>query len=295
MILRASWKTKILVLGGVFALAGCQPKTGELFPDYVDDTRHVNQVFRMHDVFIVSDVSGKEHVLHLPENVETLDWVEEAVREIVEAKGYEVSDNMVMSVGMSSDMDVLVDHDGSKKNPGWGSADELEREEMPAAVDLRGIDRVYLDDIEAVHGAIAGRRVMDMATAQSMGNPIMPEPDNWMIPRVDRLGLPEDSVLVVTQSHGVQVPFGKKFAQGFFSTLLTLGNGAGWDSDTTAHQVYILHPKTGEVLWADGYVETGGNRSRSAIRNGLNKLFDELPDKGEQVAPKGQETNPGGV
>jgi hypothetical protein len=43
--------------------------------------------------------------------------------------------------------------------------------------------------------------------------------------------------------------------------------------------VYILHSESGELLWVDYLNEIGGNRSESALKNGLEKLFSKLPDR----------------
>jgi hypothetical protein len=83
-------------------------------------------------------------------------------------------------------------------------------------------------------------------------------------PSVKDLNLPADCLLLATQTVGVEYPNWKKVVEGILSTVVTLGNRTGWESNNTLNVLTVISPD-GVVLWEDFIFTSFSNYKNQSV------------------------------
>jgi len=250
----------------VFLLfAGCTGKYTVLEDRYREGAVQTNTIILLQDATIFRDVSGKQHAIHLPKSRQMLEWSHEAVAAIVSEKGYNVSDRMVLSIGLSETpgTSLPVFEGVDRANPEWTSVDEMEIRLIPIELNAIGFDERSVEIVSDLHS-----RLMKLKHR--------PPSQGQIYPEVRELNLAPDCLLLVMETVGLQFPTWKKVVEAIFTAPLR-GYG-GWESDNTLHELVIIDAE-GIVLWTDSFFSPiGGHKSQPDLQNDLEKLFSHLPN-----------------
>jgi len=246
---------------------------------YESEAEQINEVVLVHDAAILSAIAPGNYLIHQERSIEALKWVNSSITAIVKKKGYTVSAKTVWSVGLTFEPEtsVLVFQGASDETPDSKNLTDVKRLNIPTYLNAVGFDDRSIVVISDLHWPLSWLRNEE-------------DLEEIVYPSVVSLELPVDSVLLVTQSIGVQVPLGPKVGQLFHFLLDQIGSTEylamrnallpprePWDSDTSVHLLAILNHR-GSLLWADVFEETGGNRRQESLENGLERLFSHLPD-----------------
>jgi len=272
----------VCLLAVVFS--ACTPRYSVFVDRYESEVEQINEVVLIHDATILSAISRHNHLIHQDRSIEALEWVNNSISQIVTEKGYEVSDRTVWSVGLTFEPEtsVLVYKGNSDEVPGSKNIADVNRMFIPIYLDSIGFDNESIAIISDLHWRLSWLK----------------NEEDWediVYRSVKSLELPADTVLLFTQSIGVQVPWGVKVGLFFYSMLDAMATQTGstkytasmnllfppkiepGDSDTSVHLFAILNHR-GKLLWADVFEEIGGNRGEKTLENGLEKLLSKLPD-----------------
>lgn len=247
--------------------AGCTEKYTVLEDRYREGAVQTDTIILLQDATIFRDVSGMQHAIHLPKSRQMLEWSHEAVARIVSEKGYNVSDRLVLSIGLSETpgASIPVFEGVERDNPEWTSVDEMEIRPVPIELNATGFDERSVEVVSDLHS-----RLMKLKN--------WPPSQGQFYSEVQELNLAPDCLLLVMVSVGVQFPTWKKVVEGFFSGIITFGRGANWESDNTLHKLGIIDAE-GVVLWADSFFSpVGGHKSQPDLQKDLEKLFSHLPN-----------------
>ena len=260
-------------------ISACTPRYSVFVDRYESEVEQINKVVLIHDATILSAISRHNHLIHQERSIEALKWVNNSITDIVKEKGYKVSDRTVWSVGLTFEPEtsVLIFQGTSDEVPDRKNIIDMKRVYIPTYLDSIGFNDESVSVISDLHRPLSWLK----------------DEEDWediVYRSVISLELPVDSVLLVTQSVGVQVPWGAKVGQFFYSMLGQIGSTEylamknallptrePYDSDTSVHLFAILNYR-GNLLWADVFEEIGGNRGEETLENGLEKLFSKLPD-----------------
>jgi hypothetical protein len=263
----------------VLTISGCNPRYSVFKDHYENDVEQTNNVILIHDATVLSAIARNNYLIHQQRSIDALNWVNSTIADIVERKGYRVSDRGIWSVGLTFEpgTSILVFQGTSDEVPDSKNTVDVKRDYIPTYVKAIGFDDKAASVITDLHWPLSW----------------LHDEKDWediVYSNVKSLDIPADSVLLVSQSIGVQVPWGAKVVQFFYSMINHLGSTEylaarnlffpqkePWDSDTSVHLIAVLNHQ-GKLLWADVYEEIGGNRSEETLRNGLEKLFSHLPD-----------------
>jgi hypothetical protein len=250
--------------GNACPVRPCAQKFAVLENPSGDEVARSGTVILVQDATVYSDISGQQHVVHLARSRQLLEWCHAVVARIVEDKGYVVSDRSVLSIGLSGEPGASVRvFDGiDVQNPDWASVDSMELRSTPVELTAAGFDEQSVAAISDLHRSLSPLR--DAAPTQGQHNP-----------GVKALNLAPGSILLVTQSVGVQFPTWKKWVEGI--VIFSFG-ALGWESDNTRHLMAIVEPG-GEVIWAGSLISSGGGHDDyPELQKDLEALFSDLPD-----------------
>lgn len=260
-------------------ISACTSRYSVFMKSYENEVEQTNKVVLIHDATILSAISRQNYLIHQERSIEALKWVNSSITGILTEKGYKVSDRTVWSVGLTFEPEtsVLIFQGASEEVPDRENIIDTKWVYIPTYLDSIGFNDESVSIISDLHWPLSWLK----------------DEEAWediVYRSVTSLELPADSVLLVTQSVGVQVPWGAKVGQFFYSMLNQIGSTEylamknallpprePYDSDTSAHLFAILNHR-GKVLWVDVFEEIGGNRSEETLKNGLVKLFSHLPD-----------------
>ena len=260
-------------------ICACTPRYSVFVDSYESEVEQINTVILIHDATILSAISRHNYLIHQERSIEALDWVNSSITDIVKAKGYKISDKTFRSVGLTFEpkTSVLLFQGESNDVPDAENTIDVKRVDIPTYLDSAGFDNESVSAISKLHWPLSWLKYEE-------------DWEDIVYRDIRKLSLPIDSVLLITQSVGVQVPWGAKVGQFFYSMLDQIGSTEylamknallpprePWDSDTSSHLFAVLNYQ-GDLLWADVFEEIGGNRSEEALENGLEKLFAHLPD-----------------
>ncbi|MFC1695726.1 hypothetical protein ACFL1C_06335 [Pseudomonadota bacterium] len=254
------------------SLSSCY-RAAKIYEEFVEQAPGVDTVILIHDVLILDDIQGKRHYIHIEENFQALEWINDVVKEIVESKGYDVSDRSVWSIGLTEKPGTpyLVFTESTGEKPGFFANTGLSNRQTPIEVRTAGFAEYDISTIAALlrHLNLEGQSIEEME-------------GTFYSSYTRKLDLPRQSVLLVTQTFGEQIPTGKKISvlmrDLLLGTVLNL-SPPPMEHDITKHFLFILDSQTGELLWADLFEELGGNRNKNELYQGLSRLFSELPDR----------------
>jgi len=249
----------------------------KIYDEFSAKSSEIETVVLVHEAQIFNDIQGKRHFIHIQDNVRSLEWIHSSVKQIVKRKGYSVSDQSLWSIGLSEkpNTPLLVFTESEDEWPSFFADEKLFLKPTPIAVRSFGFEDHSISTLGALHRHL----YMESESITDMKG-------TYYSSYIRELSLPENSVMLLTQSVGNRIYTGKNITIFMIGTLAALAGAppenVSWEQDTTSHFLFILHSATGELLWADYLEEVGGNRSASALENGLEKLFSELPDRASQ-------------
>jgi hypothetical protein len=276
--LRFTWRHTELLLCLLFsiALVSCY-SAAKIYDEFSAKSSKIETVVLVHEAQIFNDIQGKRHFIHIQDNVRSLEWIHSSVKQIVERKGYSVSDQSMWSIGLSEkpNTPLLVFTESEEEWPDFFADEKLFLKPTPIAVKSFGFEDHSISTLGGLHRHL-----------QMESESITDMKGTYYGSYIRQLSLPENSVMLLTQSVGTRIYTGKKVTIFMIGTLAALAGvpleNVSWEQDITSHSLFILHSATGELLWADYLEEVGGNRSTGALENGLERLFSELPDRVSQ-------------
>ena len=94
----------------------------------------------------------------------------------------------------------------------------------------------------------------------------------------------------MTQSYGRRVPGAKKGAQMLLTAILTMGMFMTWEDSSITHRLYLVDADSGDVLWSDFFVRTGGSPKAKHVRLAIEKAFKALPERTTDASAATQAT-----
>lgn len=252
----------------VFALSGCAANPNKQFSEFDANRFGARPVLLVVDTLLMDDVEGEEHIVNLAVNRQVRDDLVAAVGELLEGKGYRLSEHPVQSFGLTvgDAARFRVVEEGSKNDgrTAWNDADQAEVDWTPVEIDAGGLALVPdAEQLSRVHQRLFRTPVNDLRTVGEIG--------------LRTIDLDEYSGVVLIQAVGVQVPFGKSFGQGMLTGMLTLGTVAMWEQSTTEIRVSLIEPDRDRVVWANRVALSAPVRKTKEIQQQVDLLLDQLP------------------
>lgn len=250
----------------LIALTGCASNAPKVFNEFADRARQIERIYLLNDVLVQDDVKGAHDRVDVNENRELLALVAGEVRKTLAEKGYRVETGAVDTVGAIAGRDTqyAVYRGDPESRPRWDSEEHTDLQWSPFHYEDTTGAPFAEDPVKLLHQRLFAVKTPARLKAQTFDS-------------ASAFALPERSAILVTQSHGRRVPGAKKGAQFFLSAVLTMGMFMTWEESSISHRLYLLDAQTGEVLWSDFHVKTGGAPQEKDIRLAIGKAFKALP------------------
>ena len=250
----------------VFAITGCASNAPKVFDEYAERASKIDKIYLLNDVLVQDDVKGAHDRVDVNENRELLELVSGEVRKTLAEKGYRVESGSVDTVGAIAGRHTqyAVYRGDAESRPGWDSGEHTDLQWSPFHFDDSIGVSFEEDRVSLLH-----QRLFAVKTPVRLKEQRFEDATGF--------ALPANSAILVTQSHGRRVPGAKRGAQIFLSAVLTMGMLMAWEDSSIAHCLYLLDAQTGEVLWSDFHLKTGGAPKEKDIRFAIEKAFKALP------------------
>jgi hypothetical protein len=251
---------RIAAAGVVLALAtfACATAPAALYPEITKQKERPLNLWV--DVAIAHDVSGNIDQIDIPECNGIGKAVQEEIVRGLTAKGYKIRESAITSMGLAWEGDKykVVRSDEERAMP----VEKIANQPPPFFVAPEFTDPERVSKLTSVYKDL--RKV-----EKKKGEP------NAHID-VGKLARPDEAWLIVHVA-ARDVPLGKQIGQAIFTSLLTLGTVAIWQTSGITLDTYMVDSTTGEVFWADRAFVKGGRASQKSVVRMATQAVNRFP------------------
>jgi len=248
-----------------WATSGCHASRLNLFPEFIDLKKNTSTVTLMADMMIVDAIRDDTNKMNVIENKELGDLLLGLCADSLQNKGFTVERSMVTSIGL------LMNRNIPYRVVQTVADQATHDEDLPI-----GAAPFYVH--EAVEQDTLFRQHLASVYTALLNSPQKQEGVSTIIPDAIHVGEKFTSgMLMIILLGGTNVSVTKTLGEYAPSPSITQGF-VGVQHDTRLSiLIYIINPKTGEVVWDDRVYKNGGLIFQDRVFSVVNDMLKDLP------------------